>query len=269
MSLEKALFAASMLLIAATASGNPLEGYRSVDLTHSFDEDTIYWPTENDFQHEKRFEGITEGGWYYTAFSVHTAEHGGTHMDAPIHFADGTWTADEVPLSSLILPAIVVDVTAEAASDRDFLLKRQHLEAWESKHGRIPEGAAVLMNTGYAHFWPDRERYMGTAARGDAAVAQLHFPGFSASAAKFLAEERKIAAVGLDTPSIDFGQSKDFIVHQILYEKNIVGFENVAAMDELPATGSWLFALPMKIKGGSGGPLRIIALVPTSPAEKG
>ena len=264
MSLKKAFVGASMLLISATTSANPLAGYRSVDLTHSFDEDTIYWPTEKDFEHEKRFEGITEGGWYYTAFSVHTAEHGGTHMDAPIHFADGTWTADEVPLSSLILPAIVVDVRAEAASDRDFLLTRQHLEAWESRHGRIPKGVAVLMNTGYARFWPDRERYMGTASRGNAAVARLHFPGFSASAARFLAEEREVAAVGLDTPSIDFGQSKDFIVHQILYEKNIIGFENIAAMDELPATGAWLFALPMKIKGGSGGPLRVIALVPES-----
>ena len=137
---------------------------------------------------------------------------------------------------------------------------------------RVPslEGCGLSTNLGRgdelgeARFWPDRERYMGTASRGNVAVAKLHLPGFSASAARFLAEEREVAAVGLDTPSIDFGQSKGFIVHQILYEKNIIGFENIATMDELPATGAWLFALPMKIKGGSGGPLRVIALVPES-----
>lgn len=244
------------------AVANPFEGYKAIDLTHAFDENTIYWPTEKGFQHDKQFEGVTEGGWYYTAYSVRTAEHGGTHLDAPIHFAADTWTADEVPLSSLLLPAVVIDVREEASKDRDFLLAADALKKWETTHGRIPKGAAVLMNTGYAKFWPDHERYMGTSKRGPEAVADLHFPGFSESAAHFLGAERHVAAVGLDTPSIDFGQSKDFIAHQILYGQNIIGFENIASMDELPATGAWIIALPMKIRDGSGGPLRIVALIP-------
>lgn len=256
--------ALTAICFSLPALANPFEGYRAVDLTHAFDENTIYWPTEKGFQHDKQFEGITEGGWYYTAYSVRTAEHGGTHLDAPIHFAANTWTADEVPLSSLILPAVVVDVTDEATSNRDYLLTADSLKQWEIQHGQIPKGSAVLMNTGFAEFWPDQEQYMGTTKRGPEAIAELHFPGFSESAARFLATERGVAAVGLDTPSIDYGQSKDFIAHQILYSQNIIGFENIASMSELPATGAWIVALPMKIRDGSGGPLRIIALIPSS-----
>lgn len=252
------------LFLSLSVMANPFVGYRAVDLTHAFDENTIYWPTEKGFQHDKQFEGVTEGGWYYTAYSVRTAEHGGTHLDAPIHFAADTWTADEVPLSSLILPAVVIDVTDEASGNRDYLLTEQGLKQWEAQHGQIPKGSAVLMNTGFAKFWPNHEQYMGTDKRGPEAVAELHFPGFSESAARFLANERGVAAVGLDTPSIDYGQSKDFIAHQILYSQNIIGFENIASMDELPATGAWIVALPMKIRDGSGGPLRIIALIPSS-----
>ena len=120
------------------------------------------------------------------------------------------------------------------------------------------------MNTGFAKFWPNHEHYMGTAKRGPEALAELHLPGFSESAARFLANERGVAAVGLDTPSIDYGQSKDFIAHQVLYSQNIIGFENIASMEALPATGAWIVALPMKIRDGSGGPLRIIALIPSS-----
>ena len=250
--------------LSLSVAANPFAGYRAVDLTHAFDENTIYWPTEKGFQHDKQFEGVTEGGWYYTAYSVRTAEHGGTHLDAPIHFAADTWTADEVPLSSLILPAVVIDVTDEASGNRDYLLTEEGLKQWEAQHGQIPKGSAVLMNTGFAKFWPNHEQYMGTAKRGPEAVAELHFPGFSESAARFLANERSVAAVGLDTPSIDYGQSKDFIAHQILYSQNIIGFENIASMEELPATGAWVVALPMKIRNGSGGPLRIIALIPST-----
>lgn len=254
----------TLVCLSLHVSANPFDGYRAVDLTHTFDEKTIYWPTEKGFQHDKQFEGVTEGGWYYTAYSLRTAEHGGTHLDAPIHFAADTWTADEVPLSSLMLPAVVIDVANEASDDRDYLLTVDGLKKWEAQHGQVPKGSAVLMNTGFAKFWPDHEQYMGTAKRGPEAVAELHFPGFSKSAALFLANERGVAAVGIDTPSIDFGQSKDFIAHQILYSQNIIGFENIASMSELPATGAWIIALPMKIRDGSGGPLRIIALIPSS-----
>ena len=251
------------LALAVPVKSNPLAGFSMVDLTHSFDENTIYWPTEKDFEHDAAFVGVTDGGWYYSAFSLHTAEHGGTHMDAPIHFSEGKWAADEVPLSSLITPVVVIDVSAESADNKDYRLSVEAIEQWELKHGRVPEGATVLMNTGFSQYWPDRERYMGTVKRGAEGVAALHFPGFSAEAATFLMEERRIVGVGLDTPSIDFGPSKDFIVHQLLFENNVIGLENLANLSALPATGAYLIALPMKIRGGSGGPLRAVGLVPT------
>lgn len=248
--------------LAAQPGDTPFPGYRAIDMTHAFDKDTIYWPTEAPFEHEEEFKGRTEGGWYYTAFRVDTAEHGGTHLDAPIHFAEGKWAADEIPLSSLLTPAVVIDVSEQALANPDYRLDMAAVKDWEAQHGPVPQGAAVLLNTGYAQFWPDRMRYMGTAARGPEAVAELHFPGFSLEAAMFLHRERGIVSVGLDTPSIDFGQSKDFAVHRYLYSHNVIGFENVANLNSLPATGAFIIALPMKISGGSGGPLRIIGLVP-------
>lgn len=235
---------------------------RWVDLTHPFNADTVYWPTEKDFRKTTRFEGVTKGGWYYTAYQITTAEHGGTHLDAPRHFAEGKQTADQIPLEHLIGPAIVIRVVSEAALDRDFQIKVHDLKDWEKAHGAIPTGAIVLFDTGFAKFYPDRIKYMGTDERGSDAVAKLHFPGIHPDAARYLAEERRIHAVGIDTPSIDFGQSKEFMTHRILFERDIPGFENVANLDQLPAVGAWVIALPMKIEGGSGGPLRIVAFVP-------
>ncbi len=262
--------ALSTLLLLATSTtlaqlaSSPLADYQLVDLTHAFDENTIYWPTEAPFEHEQEFKGTTDGGWYYASYRVHTAEHGGTHLDAPIHFAEGQWTADEIPLSSLVSPVVVIDVSQPALANPDYRLDVATIRAWEADHGEIPQGAAVLLNTGYARFWPDRVKYMGTDARGLEGVANLHFPGFSLEAATYLFEVRGITSVGLDTPSIDYGQSKDFIVHRYLYKRNVIGFENVANLNLMPATGAFVVALPMKIRGGSGGPLRIIGLVPFS-----
>ncbi|HEY4643237.1 MAG TPA: cyclase family protein, partial [Bacteroidota bacterium] len=130
-----------------------------------------------------------------------------------------------------------------------------------NRHGRIPQKAIVLIRTGYGSFWPDREKYMGTPERGTEAVAKLHFPGLHPDAAKWLIDERSVKAVGLDTPSIDHGQSTQFESHVTLFEANVPAFENVANLDQLPVNGFTVVALPMKIRGGSGGPLRIIALV--------
>ncbi len=251
-------------LLAVNANANPFEGFDIVDLTHAFDANTIYWPTEKDFKHTESFAGETEGGWYYSAFSVQTAEHGGTHLDAPIHFAEGRWSADQIPTANLFSAAVVIDVKAKAASNPDYQLSVDDILAWEQQHGEIPKGATVLMNTGFSMRWPDRLEYLGTAERGPEAVRSLHFPGFSKASAEFLAHERDITAVGLDTASIDYGQSTDFIVHRLLYEQNILGFENVANLDALPPVGAWLIALPMKIANGSGAPLRIVGLVPAS-----
>ena len=199
---------------------------------------------------------------FYTANRYHASEHGGTHIDAPIHFAPNGKTLDMLSLDQLTGAAVVVDVSAKALDDADYQITVADLKAWETKHGQIPKGSIVLLNTGFARHWPDAKKYLGTAEKGPDAVAKLHFPGLHPDAARWLVSERTIKAVGLDTASIDYGQSQLFESHRILFEKNVPAFENVAALDRLPATGAYVVALPMKIKGGSGGPLRIVAWVP-------
>ena len=233
-----------------------------VDLTHDFAADTIYWPTADTFQLDVLSYDYTSAGYFYAANNFRAAEHGGTHIDAPVHFSEGGWTLGEIPLERLIGPGVLVDVSEQSAADRDLLIMPEHLKAWEAEHGRIPEGAIVLFRTGFDAFWPDRSSYMGTSRRGVDAVAELHFPGLSPAAARWLTENREIHAVGIDTPSIDFGQSPLFEAHQILFAANVPALENVASLDQVPPLGATIVALPMKIRDGSGGPLRIVAYLP-------
>ncbi len=248
----------STVLISLSAQAQDVTDGKWIDLTHSFNGDSIYWPTADLFVQTEVFAGHTEGGFYYSAYNFSAAEHGGTHLDSPIHFAEGGFTSDQLPLEQLIGPGFVIDVSEQSAADVDYLVTAKDIEAFEAEFGDIPSGAIVLLNTGRATLYPDRETYMGTAERGADAVPKLHFPGLSVDGASLLVE-RGIGAVGIDTPSIDYGQSSDFATHVELMTNNIAAFENVADMSELPATGSTIIALPMKIEGGSGGPLRIVA----------
>lgn len=240
----------------------PFSGGKWLDLTYAFDENTVYWPTAETFRLDTVFEGITDSGFYYSAFQYCAAEHGGTHLDAPVHFAEGKLPMDQIPLEQLIGEAVVVDVSAQASANPDYQVTQADFEAWERANGPLPKDAIVLLRTGFGKYWPDRAKYMGTAERGAAAVAKLHFPGLHPDAAKWLVANRSIKSIGLDTPSIDYGQSTLFESHRILFEKNIPAFENLANLDQLPVKGFGIVALPMKIKGGSGGPLRIVAWLP-------
>jgi kynurenine formamidase len=233
---------------------------RIVDLTYAFDANTVYWPTAEQFKLETDFEGMTDKGYFYSAYRYSAAEHGGTHLDSPVHFAKGHYTVDELPLQQLIGAAIVIDVSAQAATNPDYLVSVADFENWEKRNGRIPAGTIVLLRTGFGKFYPDRKKYLGTEERGAEAVAKLHFPGLDPAAARWITTNRSIKAIGLDTASIDYGQSTSFESHRTLFEKNIPAFENVANLDQLPVKGFTVIALPMKIKGGSGGPLRIIAV---------
>jgi len=252
------LIAALCGALALPATAQDLSSGRWIDLTHSFNADSVYWPTAKMFEKETVFVGWTDGGFYYTAYNFSAAEHGGTHIDAPIHFAEGALTVDALPVEQLIGPGVVIDVTRQSAENVDYLVTAQDIEAHEQKHGRIPEGAIVLIKTGRAVLYSDREKYMGTAERGAEAVPKLHFPGLSKQGAELLVK-RGIGAVAIDTPSIDYGQSQNFETHVTLMTNNIPALENIA---DLPATGATIIALPMKIEGGSGGPLRIIAHLP-------
>jgi kynurenine formamidase len=253
---------AGIVLLAACSPARATLSGRVIDLTYAFDSTTIYWPTEKGFQLERGAGGVTPGGYYYVANRFWTPEHGGTHIDAPLHFAEGAQAVDEIPVERLIAPGIVIDVADASARDRDYRVTTDDFTAWEKAHGRIPDGSIVLLRTGYGRFWPDRQQYLGTTLRGDSAVRELHFPGLHPDAAQWLVGNRSINAIGLDTPSIDYGQSTGFESHVILYTHNIPAFENVANLDQLPVSGFTVIALPMKIRGGSGGPLRIVAVLP-------
>lgn len=234
---------------------------KTIDLTHPFDAQTIYWPTEDGFKLEKGADGATDKGFYYAANKFSAPEHGGTHIDAPKHFAVSSNTVEQIPLEQLIGAGIVIDVTKQCEANRDYQVTIDDFSIWEKQNGQMPAGVIVLIKTGFAKYWPDRVKYMGTEERGAPAVAKLHFPGLSPDAARWLTASRSINAIGLDTPSIDFGQSTLFESHQILFAKNIPAFENVGDMSALPAKGFSVIAMPMKISGGSGGPLRIAAIV--------
>jgi kynurenine formamidase len=181
-------------------------------------------------------------------------------MDAPVHFAEGGQGLDQVPLRQLVAPGVVLDVGRLAATDPDYRLRVADLLAWEARNGPIPAGAIVLLRTGWSARWPDRRRYLGDDTPGDA--SHLHFPSYGEEAARLLVDRRRVGALGVDTASIDYGPSKDFLVHQVAAAAGVPGLENLASLEELPERGAWIVALPMKIAGGSGGPLRIVALLP-------
>jgi kynurenine formamidase len=232
-----------------------------VDLTHDFSDETVYWVTAEPFKRTTVSEGKTPAGFYYSAYNFSGAEHGGTHIDSPIHFAEGKKTTDQIGLDQLIAQGVKIDVSSKASGNVDYQITTQDIQDWEKTNGKIPEWSIVLFQTGHGSKWPDKKAYLGTDQKGPDAVKDLHFPGLHPEAAKWLVENRKIHAVGLDTASIDYGQSTTFDSHVTLMTNNIPAFENVAALDKLPATGFHIVALPMKIKGGSGAPLRIVALV--------
>jgi kynurenine formamidase len=233
-----------------------------VDLSHEYSAETVFWPTAETFRLEKVADGVTPQGYYYAANNFATSEHGGTHIDAPVHFAKGRRSVEQIPLDQLVGDAMVVDVTSASASQPDYRVTIDDFTAWERANGELPAASIVLIRTGYSRFWPDAARYLGTAERGDAAVAKLHFPGLQPDAAKWLAETRRVKAVGLDTASIDYGQSTMYEAHRILYERDVPAFENLTSLDRLPPRGAFIVALPMKIKGGTGAPLRAMAIVP-------
>jgi len=240
------------------------EQSRLIDLTHSFEADTIVWPTEQDFRLVLQQAGETPGGYYYASNRLELAEHGGTHIDAPIHFSKDGQTLDQVPIERFVGTGVRIDVTAQCGRDRDYLVTLQDFEQWEAAHGRIPTRAIVLVDTGFARFWPSRQRYLGTELRGPAGVRALHFPGLHPEAAAWLVRERQVKAVGIDTASIDYGESTKFETHVALLSQTVPVFENLGDLRDLPHRGFDVIALPMKIAGGTGGPLRVIAVLPPS-----
>ena len=250
--------AASALTAAQTID---VSRYRIVDLSHAYGPNTLYWPTSTStFVLSRDASGQTPGGFFYASNSLCTPEHGGTHLDAPRHFSESGRTTEQIPLEQLVAPAVVIDVSKEAAANRDYRLTREAVLAFEKANGPIARGSAVLLRSGWSRHWPNAKSYLGDHTPGDA--SKLSFPSYGVEAARLLVDERNVAALGIDTASIDYGRSTDFQVHRVAAAGNVPGFENLTNLDQLPVRGALLIALPMKIEGGSGGPLRAIALVP-------
>jgi len=265
--MRKFAFLASLLLAACASAPRPpidLSGADLIDLTYAFDQNTLYWPNSpSGFELKRLAYGTTAGGYFYASNSFCAPEHGGTHLDAPVHFSQGALSVDQIPVRQLIAPAAVIDVRAKAATDPDYRLTVADIAEWEKRNGPIQQGTIVLLRTGWGSRYPDRKKYFGDDTPG--ATDKLHFPSFSEDSARYLVSNRHAGAIGVDTASIDYGQSKDFIVHQIANGANVPGLENIANLDRLPEKGAWVIAMPMKIGGGSGAPLRIVAFVPLAP----
>ncbi len=260
----RALLVIVMLaLFPAVAKAQSMEqgSHSLVDLSHAYNQETLYWPTSpTRFEHDELAFGITPGGWFYSAYSFSMPEHGGTHIDAPMHFAEGRWALDEIPLETLIGTAVVIDISHLIGDDADYRLSLADVLAFEAKHGQIPEHSILLLMTGWSERWPNARDYLGDDTPGDA--SNLHFPGFGEDATRFLVEERRVKMLGIDTASIDYGQSADFPAHRIAYEANVPGLENLTNLHLLPVIGAMIVALPIKIEGGSGGPVRVVAMLP-------
>ena len=234
--------------------------YQLIDLSHSYGSETLYWPTSpSKFAKETLSFGETEDGWFYSAFTICTPEHGGTHLDAPRHFAADGLPTDRIPLENLIGNAVVIDVSQKAAADRNYLLSVSDVRAFEDRYGRINPGDIVLLRTDWSRHWPDAKSYLGDDTPGDA--SKLQFPSYGEDAARLLVEDREVAILGVDTASTDYGRSSDFIVHRIAAARGVSNLENLTNLDKLPPTGAVVLALPMKIEGGSGGPVRVVAMV--------
>lgn len=250
---------ASVVFLAGSMAGQAIDPAKLVDLTYPFNKESIYWPNAKGFVHRKDSWGKTPLGYWYAAGGFSTDEHGGTHMDSPIHFAAGKLTLEAVPVEKLVGPAFVIDISAAAAKERDYLATPEDVLAYEKKYGRIRKGGIVLFRTGWGKFWPDKKKYLGSDVPGD--TEHLHFPGIAPKTAELLVS-RGVVGVGIDTASNDHGPSKRFETHQILSEANVYGLENVAHLEKLPAKGATLIAAPIKIENGTGGPARLIGILP-------
>ncbi len=234
--------------------GVPSGKTRVIDLSYAINDKLVPWPGDTRWFEAKVNATVEKNGYFTRSFWM--LEHYGTHLDAPIHFPPGKMTLDEIPATKLFGPAVVLDARADSAKDADYQVPAALVEEWEKRHGLIPEGAIVLLRTGWASRWPDAQRYRNQDAQG-----RMHFPGYSVNAAKLLIE-RKVSGLGCDTMSADYGASEDFAVHRAVLGAGLYQLENLADLSALPETGAFLVVAPIKLEGGSGGAVRVFALLP-------
>jgi kynurenine formamidase len=229
-----------------------------LDLTHPFGKDTIYWPTEKGFALKTVSYGINNNGYFYSAFKFCAPEHGGTHVDAPRHFSEHGLTVDQIPVTQLMGNAVVIHVDQDVKDNSYYEIPKKAIINFEKQNRPLTSDDIVLFYTGWGKYWDDKKHYMGSDKLGD--TKNLHFPGLSKEAAEYLVS-KKVKGVGLDTASLDRGNSQESWAHRVLLGSNIYGIENIANLDKVPVLGATLIVAPLKIAGGSGAPTRLYALV--------
>jgi kynurenine formamidase len=227
---------------------------RVIDLSYAINDKLVPWPGDDKYFEAKTNATVEKNGYFTRSFWM--LEHYGTHLDAPAHFPPGKATVDQIPANKFFGPAVLLDVRDQAAQDADYLLPVSHIEKWEHAHGRIPPGGIVLLRTGWAARWPNVQKYRNQDKQG-----KMHFPGFSIESAKLLIE-RRVSALGCDTLSVDYGASEDFSVHHLALGAGLYHLENLSDLSAVPEAGAFLVVAPIKLEGGSGGPVRVFALLP-------
>jgi kynurenine formamidase len=255
------LFAATLRAQQDNALSRVFDEIRSgrievVDLTHPLDDQSPYWPEGQAASPFHASVAATFEKDGYFARLITMPEHFGTHMDAPAHFDAKGLTVDRVPPRKFLAPAVVIDVSLEVEANQDYRVRREDIEKWEKENGKFPPGAVILIRTGWGARWPSQKDYMNQDAQG-----VLHFPGLSVEAAQYLLASAHPVAIGIDTPSIDYGPSKNFEVHHITMSAGLYHLENLIHLGALPARGAYVIALPLAFAGGSGSPARVLALV--------
>ena len=236
-------------LLSGISSGKT----RVVDLSYAINDKLVPWPGDEKWFEAKVNATVEKNGYFTRSFWM--LEHYGTHLDAPVHFPPGKTTVDQIPAKQFFGPAVVLDVSVEGAKDADYQMPASRVELWEKKYGRLVEGSIVLLRTGWSSRWPDAGKYRNQDAQG-----KMHFPGFSAEAAKLLIA-RRVSGIGCDTLSVDYGASGDFAVHHLILGAGLYQLENLADLREVPEAGAFLVVAPIKLEGGSGGAVRVFGLI--------
>lgn len=251
-SVTAAILLSSSFPASAESLSHELQASQAIDLTHAMHDDMAFWPGGVPFKKEVLVD--YEQGYLLHKFEM--GENTGTHVDAPAHFVQGNRPIDELSLSELILPAVVIDVQDKVASDPAYELSADDVLSWESEHGEVPAGSLVILNTGWHKRFDEPERYVNMDAD-----EVMQFPGYGPDSARLLAE-RDVAGIGIDTLSIDHGPSKTFATHMIMLQADKYQIENLANLDALPATGATVMVGVLPVRGGSQAQARVIALLP-------
>jgi len=238
---------------ASVQAASPRRFSSVIDLTHTMSAGFPTFFGVPGIEMEKKFDFKKDG---FNLYWWRILEHAGTHLDAPIHFSENGISAEKIAASTLVAPLAVIDVTAQATLNPDYLLSREDLGAWEKKHGRLQENCCIAMHSGWAQHVGDAAKFAGKDSTG-----VLHFPGFAADAVEWLLQERRVAGLAVDTLSLDHGPSKDFKVHYAWLPSGRWGLENVANLEKVPPSGATVVVGLAKVEGATGGPVRLLALV--------